>query len=205
MNFLAHLYLSGPNVEIRLGNFIGDYVKGKSFENYPEGVQKGIILHRNIDNFTDRHSSTRSCIELLRPGYGKYAGVVVDVLFDHILANEWSTYSDYELKAFTRSFYFQMVRKYNLLPERVKKFLPFMIQSNRLYSYKTYEGLNRALEIMSSVTSLPANSSFAIDTLKSNSDFFTMQFNLLFPELISFISAEFGIIQDKRLQNLSKS
>ena len=80
-----------------------------------------------------------------------------------------------------------------------------MIQSNRLYSYKTYEGLSRALEIMSSVTSLPSNSSYAIETLKSNSDFFTAQFNLFFPELISFVSNEFGIIQDKTFRKLTKS
>jgi len=193
MNFLAHLYLSGSNVDIRLGNFIGDYVKGKNLSNYPDGVQKGIILHRSIDSFTDKHNATRSCIELLRPGYGKYAGVVVDVLFDHVLANEWNKYSDSELKSFTRSFYFQMVRKHSLLPDRVKRFLPFMIQSNRLYSYKTYDGLKRAIEIMSSVTSLPENSAYAIDTLKSNYAFFTNQFNIFFPELITYVNTEFGI------------
>jgi acyl carrier protein phosphodiesterase len=193
MNFLAHLYLSGADVEIRLGNFIGDYVKGKSLSRYPEGVQKGITLHRAIDSFTDKHSSTRECINLLRPGYGKYAGVVVDVLFDHVLANEWNRYSQTNLKSFTRSFYFQMVRKYNFLPDRVKRFLPFMIQSNRLYSYKTNEGLKRAIEIMSSVTSLPDKSDYAIETLNENHELITFHFNIFFPEMITFVGDEFGI------------
>ena len=194
MNFLAHLYLSGTDVEIRLGNFIGDYVKGKNLDAYPEKVQKGITLHRAIDSFTDTHNSTRKCIDILRPGYEKYAGVVVDVLFDHVLANEWSKYSNLELKTFTRSFYFQMLRKYGLLPDRVKKFLPFMIQSNRLYTYRNVEGLKRALEIMSSVTSLPDKSDYAIKTLEDNYKQISFHFNQLFPDLITFVSTEHGII-----------
>jgi acyl carrier protein phosphodiesterase len=193
MNFLAHLYLSGSDVDIRLGNFMGDYVKGKSLERFPLGVQKGIKLHRAIDSFTDRHHSTHSCIELLRPGYGKYAGVVVDVLFDHVLAKEWDKYSKTELKSFTRKFYFQMIRHYSLLPDRVKRFLPFMIQSNRLYSYRTIDGVKRAIEIMSSVTSLPENTDYAVEILNENYAKFSTHFNTLFPELIEFVKIEFGV------------
>ncbi len=193
MNFLAHLYLSGSDIDIRLGNFIGDYVKGSHLERFPIEVQKGIVIHRSIDTFTDKHQSTHSCIELLRPGYGKYAGVVVDVLFDHILANEWAKYSKSDLKWFTRKFYFQMVKRYSLLPDSVKKFLPFMIKSNRLYSYRNKEGLQRALEIMSSVTSLPENSAYAIEVLNENYPLFSSHFNTLFPEMIEFVKTEFGI------------
>ncbi len=193
MNFLAHLYLSGSDINIRLGNFIGDYVKGRNYERFPIGVQKGIALHRAIDTFTDKHSSTRSCKELLSPGYGKYSGVVVDVLFDHVLANEWLKYSQSDLKWFTRSFYFQMVQHYSILPDRVKKFLPFMIQSNRLYSYRTEAGVKKALEIMSSVTSLPENSIYAIETLNNSYNQLSSHFNTLFPELKEYVSAEFGI------------
>ncbi len=196
MNFLAHLYLSGSDTDIRLGNFIGDYVKGSHLEGFPLGVQKGITAHRAIDTFTDKHNSTHSCVELLRPGYGKYAGVVVDVLFDHILAKEWERYSESDLKWFTRKFYFQMLQRYTLLPDRVKKFLPFMIQSNRLYSYRTHDGVKRALEIMSSVTSLPENSEFAIDVLNKNYTELSAHFNTLFPEIIEFIGREFDISFD---------
>jgi len=195
MNFLAHLYLSGPDVDIRLGNFIGDYVKGRSFSGYPEKVQKGIILHRAIDSFTDKHNSTHECIKILRPGYGRYAGVVVDIVFDHILANEWEKYSKYDLKAFTRSFYFQMIRKYKMLPETVRKFLPFMIHSNRLYSYRTLDGFSRALEIMSSVTSLPNNTKFAVEAVEQNYDLFSAHFNKFFPEMKAFVLKEYGIEQ----------
>lgn len=193
MNFLAHLYLSGSDIDIRLGNFIGDYVKGRGMQKYPDGIRKGITLHRAIDSFTDKHHSTHSCIELLRPGYGKYAGVVVDVLFDHVLAKEWDKYSESDLKWFTRRFYFQMVKRYPYLPDRVKQFLPFMIQSNRLYSYRTQEGIKKAIEIMSSVTSLPDNSEYAIENLNANYSLISSHFNTLFPEMIDFVKLEFGI------------
>ncbi|HPX06218.1 MAG TPA: ACP phosphodiesterase, partial [Tenuifilaceae bacterium] len=108
MNFLAHLYLSGDNVHVRLGNFIGDHVKGKAFTHYPPDVQKGILMHRAIDSFTDNHLATAESKRLLRSGYGKYAGVVVDVFYDHLLASNWSNFSPFPLRGFTRGFYYQM-------------------------------------------------------------------------------------------------
>ncbi|KAB2870459.1 MAG: DUF479 domain-containing protein [Bacteroidales bacterium] len=193
MNFLAHLYLSGNDVEIRLGNFIGDYVKGRKFENYPPRVQLGIKLHRAIDSLTDTHPSTKICNELLKPELGRYAGVVTDVLFDYILANEWERYSSRELKNFTRTFYMQMLQNYNLLPQEVRRFLPFMIQSNRLYSYKSIEGIHRALEIMSNHSSLPEKSNYAISQLNSNIELFKTHFHRLFEDLTKLSRKEFHI------------
>jgi acyl carrier protein phosphodiesterase len=193
MNFLAHLYLSGSDVEIRLGNFIGDYVKGIHFESYPTLVQKGIKLHRAIDSLTDNHSSTKICKEILKPELGKYSGVVTDVLFDHILAIEWEKYSQRDLKNYTRTFYMQMLQHYHILPQQVKRFLPFMIQSNRLYSYKTTEGIQKALEIMSNHTSLPSKADYAIDQLNRNFELFSNQFELLFADLINLSKSEFDI------------
>lgn len=199
MNFLAHLYLSGSDVNIRLGNFIGDYVKGSNLDAYPHSVQKGIRLHRAIDLFTDTHSATHVCIELLRPGYGKYAGVVVDMLFDHVLAREWEKYSTEDLKSFTKKFYLQMLQHYMLLPERPKKFLPFMIQSNRLYSYRTLTGVKRAIEIMSNVTSLPDKSEYFVEVLSNNYPLISEQFHILFPEITSFVAKDFDIPLYKHL------
>lgn len=194
MNFLAHLYLSGSDAEIRLGNFIGDYVKGKQFETYPGKVQKGIKLHRAIDYLTDNHPSTRICIEILKPELGRYSGVVSDVLFDHILAIEWAVYSPRDLKDFTRTFYMQMLQHYNLLPAEVRRFLPFMIQSNRLYSYKSTNGIHRALEIMSNHTTLPSKSDCTIKLLESNIEIFKTQFHLLFADLIALSEKEYDTI-----------
>ena len=194
MNFLAHLYLSGDDVDIRMGNFIGDFVKGRYQSRYNDGVQKGIFLHRDIDYFTDNHRATYEVRLLFREGYRKYAGVVVDVFYDHFLARYWNSFSPYPLKGFTRKFYYQMVQRYRELPLSVKRLLPFIIQTNRFYSYHTIEGVEGALNIMSRVTSLPDKTDFAIATLRNNYLFIRNQFEMFFPDLIDYVIVEYGII-----------
>ncbi len=194
MNFLAHLYLSGDNVDVRLGNFIGDHVKGSLLGRYPDGVQKGIFLHRAIDFYTDTHPATFEVRQLFREGYRKYSGVVVDVFFDHFLARYWGTFSPYPLKGFTRKFYYQMVLRYRELPKTIRNFLPFLIQSNRLYSYHRIEGVEQTLRIMSNVTSLPDKTDFAIETLTYNYSFIRDQFLLFFPDLIDFVRDDYNVL-----------
>jgi acyl carrier protein phosphodiesterase len=194
MNFLAHLYLSGDNVDTRMGNFIGDHVKGRYLDRYADGVQKGIFIHRAIDFYTDTHPATFEVRQLFREGYRKYAGVVVDVFFDHFLARYWATFSPFPLKGFTRKFYYQMVLRYRELPRSVRILLPFLIQSNRLYSYHKVEGVEQALQIMSRVTSLPNRTEFAIETLNYHYSYIRDQFLLFFPDLIEFVKEEYNII-----------
>lgn len=194
MNFLAHLYLSGDNVDTRLGNFIGDHVKGSSLSRYSDGIQKGIFLHRAIDFYTDTHPATFEVRQLFREGYRKYSGVVVDVFFDHFLARYWGTFSPFPLKGFTRKFYYQMVLRYRELPKTIRNFLPFLIQTNRLYSYHRIEGVEQTLRIMSNVTSLPDKTEFAIETLMYNYSFIRDQFLLFFPDLIDFVRDDYNVI-----------
>ncbi|QKG79291.1 acyl carrier protein phosphodiesterase [Tenuifilum thalassicum] len=193
MNFLAHLYLSGEDIEIRLGNFIGDYVKGKTIFSYPKTIQKGINLHRAIDFHTDKHSSWKICRELLKESYGRWAGVVTDVMFDYILAKEWENYSNRPLKGFTRTFYFQMLQRYHLLPPRVRGFLPFMIHSNRLYSYRSDSGIIKALNIMSNHTSLQGDPEQALNVVKDNYELLREKLNKLLSDLTIMVEREFQI------------
>ena len=86
MNYLAHAYLSFNHPEILVGNIISDFVKGKKKFDYPEGIQKGIHLHRLIDAYTDTHPATARAKEIFRPHYRLYSGAVMDVLYDHFLA-----------------------------------------------------------------------------------------------------------------------
>lgn len=186
MNFLAHLYLSGSNAEVRLGNFIGDYVKGNRVKLYPPRVQIGIMLHRTIDQLTDQHKGWKTCRDILRPSYDRWAGVAADVMLDYVLANEWEHYSMRELKGFARTFYFQMLQRYHILPARVRGFLPFMIHSNRLYSYRFDEGIIRTLEIMGNQTKVQGDPHQALWLVKTN----YFHFNNALYELISDLKNE---------------
>ena len=84
MNFLAHVYLSGKNVPLAVGNLIADRVKGNTLDGFPPVIQKGILLHRKIDHFTDHHENFKACVQLLFPVYRHYSRVIVDMYFDHL-------------------------------------------------------------------------------------------------------------------------
>lgn len=193
MNYLAHIYLSGDSEDIVLGNFIGDFVKGNRHLQYPEQVAYGILLHRRIDSFTDQHEAVRECIRMLRPGYGKYAGIVADVFFDHFLAHNWNDYSVHSLRSFAKNAHAIFLSNFGLLPMRVKQFLPFLIHHRRLESYAKRENLLPVLDIMSKRTSLPSNSEWAMQMLIQEYDQFEGLFRSFFPEMIRYVESDFGV------------
>src|SRR5690554_6869802 len=119
MNFLAHIYLSGNDEEVILGNFIADGIKGKTYENYPKGIQTGILLHRGIDTFTDAHPIVRQSTKRLHKNFGHFSGVIVDVFYDHFLAKNWKTYSNEPLEEYVQRFYGLLQRHYDSLPKRI--------------------------------------------------------------------------------------
>ncbi|MCK5171459.1 MAG: DUF479 domain-containing protein [Bacteroidales bacterium] len=187
MNFLAHIYLSGNNEEVKIGNFIGDYVKGSAFHIYPEKIKKGILLHRSIDTFTDKNTHTLDAKLLFAPKYRKYAGVVIDIIYDHFLASSWSKYSFVSLKEYIDDFHELLIKHNDMLPTEVQNFVPKLIYNNRLYSYKNIEGIRLVLSTMSNYTSLPDHSNFAIDVLKNNYEFLKQKFFLFFSDIIYYI------------------
>src|SRR5436190_22096246 len=105
MNYLAHLYLSGDDPMIMIGNFIADHIKGKQFDLYSKEIQKGILLHRSIDTFTDQHPLVEQSKLLLRPHFHKYAPVIADVFYDHFLAKDWKNYHPQSLENFAQHAY----------------------------------------------------------------------------------------------------
>lgn len=199
MNFLAHIYLSGDNDYVKIGNFIGDYIKGKQYLNYHPNIQKGILLHRYIDSFTDHNETAREVKSFLSEDYRKYAGVVVDIFYDHFLAVNWNTYSAYSLNNYINIFYQLLEENYNLLPKKVRNFLPRMIKHNRLLSYRDVRGIENALKIMAKTTSLPDKSSRAIEILDHYYYEMESNFNRFFPQIIEYVNYKFGIfIQYKK-------
>lgn len=155
MNFLGHLYLAGADPQIRLGNFIADHIKGIPLTSYPPDVARGIVMHRAIDSFTDTHPGLSRCREWLRPGYRKYASVVLDVLMDLFIANSWFKLSPYPYKPFVYQFYLQLVRQWSLLPPYWHDHLPGLVEDDRLGRYQTIEGICESLDIMATTTTLP--------------------------------------------------
>lgn len=193
MNYLAHVYLSGEDEEIIIGNFIGDYVKGQDFKKYSESVKKGIMLHRNIDSFTDRNEINIKAKSLLNKKYGKYSGIVVDIFYDHFLTKNWHVFSRQILDDFIENLHKVLIKYFEILPEKVKQFLPSFIDNNWIRTYKSIKGIKIVLLRMSKNSSLPDETEYAIDILKNYYDDIETGFLNYFPELIKFVNEKFEI------------
>jgi acyl carrier protein phosphodiesterase len=198
MNFLAHTYLSGCNEEIVVGNFMGDYVKGRNYRHLPEMIRKGVLIHRDIDSFTDAHPITRRSRARLMDKYHKYAGVIIDIFYDHFLASAWSTYCNIPLKEFVDQTYALLKRNYKNLPMGIKVWFPTFLENNWMLAYQTVEGIELVLDRMSANTSLPDHTSYAITVLREKYDYFSEDFKEFFPAIIDFIEEKYAI--DIRVQ-----
>lgn len=186
MNFLAHIYLSGNIPGLIVGNFIADYVKGNKKNAYPGLIRQGIELHRAIDDFTDHHPYTEISKQRLRPKYGKYSGVIVDVYYDHFLAANFREFSTVPLKTYAASVYSLLTDNQYIMPDKVKDFLPFMVERNWLVSYATLEGVGRALRGLSKRVNFENKMDESGEDLKLMYGAFEEDFRRFFPELITF-------------------
>ena len=184
MNFLAHLYLSGDHHDVIIGNFIADHVKGSKFNSYSPGIQAGILLHRSIDHFTDNHPVVKESVERIRPEFRKYAGVVVDMYFDHFLSAGWHDWSVEPLSDFASRMFAILTASNGILPSRTKQMLPYMMNYDWLSGYGKFEGLNRAFNGMARRTPFYSNMESASEKLREDYNFYRDSFHLFFPELI---------------------
>ncbi|WP_223550473.1 ACP phosphodiesterase [Aestuariivivens sp. NBU2969] len=186
MNFLAHIYLSGENDLITIGNFIADGIKGKDYKKYPRDVQTGILLHREIDTYTDTHDTVRQSTRRLHDKYGHYSGVIVDILYDHFLAKNWIKYSSIPLDLYVQLFYDSLETHYDLLPIKIKQMIPFMVTNNWLLSYASVDGISRVLDGMNRRTKNRSGMNQAINELEAFYRQFENEFSDFFNELIIF-------------------
>ena len=186
MNYLAHIYLSGNNDLITIGNFIADGIKGKSYKKQPKKIQIGILLHRNIDTFTDAHPIFRQSTKRLHEKYGHYSGIIVDILYDHFLAKNWSNYSNTPLKDYVENFYDSLETHHELLPLRIQKMMPYMMTDNWLLSYASIEGISRVLDGMNRRTKNHSGMNEAVNELELFYSEFETEFSIFFDELIGF-------------------
>lgn len=186
MNYLAHIYLSGDDPEIKIGNFIADSVKGKKFIHFPDKIQKGIILHRAIDTYTDTHPTVTKSVTRLFDRYSHYSRVIVDILYDHFLAANWKKYCSIPLEQYVEDFYTLLNANYQVLPKRVQQFLPYMIEDNWLYNYSTIEGIGRILQQMNYRTGRKSKMNLAVEELNLYYSEFEEEFFDFFEDLNRF-------------------
>lgn len=186
MNYLAHLYLAENTPESIIGNFLGDFVKGSAINLYNEEIKKGIILHRKIDVFTDSHLLFKASKQLININHKRYAGIIVDIFYDHLLAKNWLTYSQTPLLEFSAKIYAVLDDYCDLLPEKLQRNLPYMKADNFLISYADTQGISYALQRISSRLKRPVDLELSLKDLIENYQRFEYYFNKFFPELIDY-------------------
>ncbi|MFY0599625.1 MAG: DUF479 domain-containing protein [Cyclobacteriaceae bacterium] len=184
MNFLAHLYLSGDDHKTMIGNFIGDFVKGKDHERFHVKIKNGIILHREIDRYTDTHLIVKESKKRLQPRYRHYAPVIADVFYDHFLSANWSNYSDTTLIEYTEAFYDLTEHFTSIIPDKALNVLKYMKAGNWLFNYQHIDGIDQALTGMSRRTKFESGMEHASEDLKLYYEDFKSEFEAFFPELI---------------------
>lgn len=184
MNFLAHLYLSGNHPDVMVGNFIGDFVKGRDLQSkFASGIALGVEMHRGIDAFTDHHRVMKQSKDRLRPKYRHYSGVITDIFYDHFLAADWSAWSEEPLALYAARTYQLVIDQEAVMPERVKQMLPYMMRDNWLVNYGNIEGIQRALSGMARRASFESKMEESVEDLKNSYSEFRGEFDRFFPEL----------------------
>jgi acyl carrier protein phosphodiesterase len=188
MNYLAHIYLARHSDEAMLGALLGDFVKPHSGSLFSSAIETEIVTHRKVDAFTDSHPIVLHAKQLFDGPSRRYAGILLDVFYDHLLARGWARYSAEPLQDFIQHFYGALARHAGVLPANLARAAPYMIEQDWLGSYLDYAGVEIAIRRIS--TRLSKNGHLLRDglaDLQAHHAQLASGFDAFFPELITFV------------------
>jgi acyl carrier protein phosphodiesterase len=148
LNYLAHALLSFSDDAIQVGNLMGDFIKGNQYNAYPDKMAFGMQLHRRIDSFTDSHPQIQHAVRMFKPHFRLSGGILVDILFDHFLANDSRYFTDEKLLMFTTGVYQNLAHHTHYFNTSMRTLFDHMTTHNWLYHYKSRDGLMRAVKGM---------------------------------------------------------
>jgi len=187
MNWLAHLYLSEPTPQFRLGNLLPDLISASQLADLPEPFQRGIRQHRQIDRFTDTHPRVNSCLQRFPAPYRRYAGILTDVYFDHFLARDWSKYCDVPLPQFIAEFYRDIETCLPELPAEAAQRLHRIRDENWIGTYHTIEGITDILSRISRRFRRPFDLTGSVAIFQKHESALWHDFDAFFPELMAHV------------------
>jgi acyl carrier protein phosphodiesterase len=187
MNWLAHLYLSEPTVQFRVGNLLPDLAPASQLRALPQAYQLGILRHRKIDIFTDTHPRWKSCVLRFPAPYRRFGGILTDVYFDHLLARDWTHYSSVPLQQFVDDFYVDMEICLPEIPVHAAGVLERMRQEDWLGSYPRLSGISEILKRISQRLRRPFDLSGSMRIFEEDESAFEDNFHVFFPELMGHV------------------
>jgi len=190
MNLLAHALLAAPDSELMFGGLIGDFVRGRIDAGLPARVRAGVALHRAIDVYTDAHPETASARALFAPPLRRYAGILLDVWFDHLLARDWSMYGEGTLDEFSRRVRDTLDAYRDLVPERMRGFVAYLHANDLPAAYREVPMIGDVLLGMSRRLSRANPLGESLPTLVALDAPLARHFRAFFPQLQAFAASE---------------
>lgn len=187
MNFLAHCYLSCSDEDLLIGNLLADFLKPREYELFSAGINRGIQLHRLIDEYTDVHESSIQLKEILRDKHGKYAPVVVDLVWDYYLSRNWHLYSGDTIEDFSAMVYQTIDSHIDSFPFRLQRRFKNMIHHDFLSAYNGLARSQSSLAWMDRRAAFASSFVDAIDDIQANDALINRMFMKFFPEIIEFV------------------
>jgi acyl carrier protein phosphodiesterase len=188
VNWLAHLHLGGTDALERLGHLAVDFMRGSDLDSLPRPVQRGVLAHRRVDLFTDAHPVVRISCARIPARLSRYAGVLVDVFYDHVLAADWSAHAPDRppLRRFVDGVHADLDAHRDALPLRLRLIAPRMIREDWLGSYGTLDGVRAILARIEGRLRRPAPLATAVEVLAAERERFAADFGAFYPELERF-------------------
>ncbi|WP_448211025.1 acyl carrier protein phosphodiesterase [Colwellia sp. MEBiC06753] len=190
MNYLAHLYLSPENPAIRVGNLMGDFVKGNQINLLPPEIVQGVYLHRAIDKFTDHHPEVLQLKTLLSNKRRRFSGIITDIVFDHLLAKNWLEYHPDALACFAQDCYQELNGYQSVMPEKMAQMVSRMIEYNWLEDYQYDWAIDSALNGISRRIRFDNHLAGAADEVLPALEHYQLAFTKFFPELQQFVEQQ---------------
>jgi acyl carrier protein phosphodiesterase len=186
MNYLAHAYLAESSDEFLIGSIMGDFVKGPIDDLFNPQIANGVLFHRRVDAFADNHAMSRASRNLFSPRCRRYAGVILDICYDHFLSKNWSVYTDSDLSEFITRVYETLQRYHNILPASLQSVLPRMVQQDWLSCYRTLVGVDTTLGRIAQRINRENTLDESIGEIRKNYGQLERNFHVFFPDLIDF-------------------
>ncbi|ANY88069.1 Acyl carrier protein phosphodiesterase [Pseudomonas putida] len=188
MNYLAHLHLGGREPQQLLGSLYGDFVKGSLQGRFPPALEASIRLHRHIDSYTDSHPLVLAALARFPRERRRFAGIVLDVFFDHCLARHWGDYAEQPLSAFTGDFYRVLLAE-PALPGRLAHIAPFMAADDWLGAYGDFDTLGQVFRGIARRLSRPEGMDGVMGELEALYEPLLADFREFYPQLQAFALA----------------
>ena len=185
MNYLAHMLCSDDTPASKLGNFMADFVKGDVDGRFPRDVVAGIRHHRQVDWFTDSHEVFAASRRLISSPRRRYAGVIIDVVYDHFLATNWDRYCSTGLNEFVGRVYESLGHYHHVrVPHPIPMVIEKMKSEDWLRSYRTVDGIDRTFRRISRRLRFENPLDRAVEELERNHDHLLKHFQSFFPQVI---------------------